>query len=188
MILPIYAYGEPTLRSETIEIQRSFPHLEEIIKNMWDTMYHTNGVGLAAPQVGLSIRLFVVDSTEMYKDEEDENPGTGIKKVFINPSIINESGHEWEYEEGCLSIPGIREFVTRKSDIKIRYYDENFQTQTDEYDGLTARVIQHEFDHLEAILFVDKISSLKRQLNRNKLLQISRGFADVKYRMKFARR
>ncbi|MDZ4757672.1 MAG: peptide deformylase [Bacteroidota bacterium] len=187
MILPIYAYGEPALRSETIEIQRSFPHLEDIIKNMWDTMYHTNGVGLAAPQVGISIRLFVVDSTEMYK-EEDEDPSKGIKKVFINPSIINESGQEWEYEEGCLSIPGIREFVSRKSNIKIRYYDEHFDTHTDEYDGLTARVIQHEFDHLEAILFVDKISSLKRQLNRNKLLQISRGFVDVKYRMKFARR
>ncbi len=187
MILPIYAYGEPALRSECIEIQRTFPHLEDIIKNMWDTMYHTNGVGLAAPQIGLSIRLFVVDSTEMYKDEEDENPGTGIKKVFINPSITNESGHEWEYEEGCLSIPGIREFVSRKPTITIRYQDENFETHTETYDGLTARVIQHEFDHIEAILFIDKISSLKRQLNRNKLLQISRGMVDVKYRMKFAR-
>ncbi len=188
MILPIYAYGEPTLRSETIEIQRTFPHLDEIIKNMWDTMYHTNGVGLAAPQIGISIRLFVVDSTEMYRDDEDETTGEGIKKVFINPSIINESGHEWEYEEGCLSIPGIREYVSRKPDIKIRYQDENFETHTEEFDGLTARVIQHEYDHLEAILFIDKISSLKRQLNRNKLLQISRGFVDVKYRMRFPKK
>lgn len=187
MILPIYAYGEPTLRSECVEIQRTFPRLDEIIQNMWETMYHTNGVGLAAPQIGLSVRLFVVDSTQMYEDDA-EGQAKGVKKVFINPTIMNESGQDWEYEEGCLSIPGIREYVTRKSVVKIKYVDENFDTHIEEFDGLTARVIQHEYDHIEAILFVDKISSLKRQLNRNKLLQISRGFVDVKYRMKFPRR
>lgn len=187
MILPIYAYGEPTLRAECNEIQRTFPKLEELIQNMWDTMYHTNGVGIAAPQIGLSIRLFVVDSSEMYDEEENPNE-KGIKKVFINPIIISENGMEWEYEEGCLSIPGIREFVSRKSEVTIKYYNEKFELLTETFNGLNARVIQHEYDHIEGILFVDKISSLKRQLLRNKLIQISKGFTDVKYRMKFSRR
>lgn len=185
MILPIYAFGERVLRAECEEINRNFPHLEKIIKDMWETMYHSHGVGLAAPQVGLNIRLFIIDSREMYEEEDQEK---GMQKVFINPSILSEEGKLWSYEEGCLSIPGIREDVQRKETLRIKYFDENFEPQIETFDGLNARVIQHEYDHIEGILFIDHISPLKKQLIKNRLLQITRGLVDVKYKMKFPRR
>lgn len=186
MILPIFAYGEPILRELTKEINRSFPDLESFIKDMWETMYHTNGVGLAAPQVGVAARVFLVDSTPMY--EEDGSEGTGYKGVFINPEIISETGAPWHYEEGCLSIPGIREQVQRKPELRISWFDDNFEKHTETFDGYTARVIQHEFDHLKGVLFIDKISPLKKQLIKGKLGDIQRGAVRVDYRMKFPRR
>ncbi|MBI3234517.1 MAG: peptide deformylase [Bacteroidetes bacterium] len=186
MIMPIYAYGEGVLREISAEINRSFPKLDILIRDMWETMYHTNGVGIAAPQVGIPAKLFVVDSTPMY--DEDGSEGVGVKKVFINAEIISENGLPWQFEEGCLSIPGIRENVQRKPEIKITYYDENFEKHTDIFDGYTARVIQHEYDHLMGVLFIDKISPLKKQLSKSKLLEIQRGMVKVDYKMKFARR
>lgn len=185
MILPIYAYGERVLRAECEEVGRQFPNLDKIIADMWETMYHSRGVGLAAPQIGLNIKLFIVDSQEMYEEEEE---GKGIKKVFINPEILAEEGRPWAYEEGCLSIPGIREEVNRKETLRIKYFDENFLQHMDTFDGLNARVIQHEYDHIQGVLFIDHLSPLKKQLIKNKLLQISRGIVDVNYKMKFTRR
>lgn len=186
MILPIFAYGEPVLREISKEINRSFPNLDSFIADMWETMYHTNGVGLAAPQVGITARMFVVDSTPMY--EEDGSEGTGYKGVFINPEIQHETGVPWHYEEGCLSIPGIREQVQRKPTLKMMWYDENFEKHFGEFDSYTARVIQHEFDHLNGVLFIDKITPLKKQLIKGKLGDIQRGMVRVDYRMKFPRR
>jgi peptide deformylase len=186
MIMPVYAYGEPILKEIAGEISRSFPNLEKFIADMWETMYHTNGVGLAAPQVGVSARMFVVDSTPMY--DEDGSEGVGTKKIFINPEMLVESGVPWHYEEGCLSIPGIRENVQRRPEIKISYYDDNFEKHTETFDGYTARVIQHEFDHLNGVLFIDKISPLKKQLIKGKLSEIQKGFVKVDYKMKFPKR
>jgi peptide deformylase len=187
MIMPIYAYGEQVLRHEAQEIGRNFPNLDKFIADLFETMYHTNGVGIAAPQVGISARLFIVDSREMYEEDGVVKPG-GIKQVFINPEITMESGFEWEYEEGCLSIPTIREMVKRKPQIKIKYLNENFERCQDDFDGLTARVIQHEYDHLEGVLFTDLISPLRKQMIRNKLNDISKGQVKVDYKMKFPRR
>lgn len=186
MILPIFAFGEPILRELSKEINRSFPNLESFIADMWETMYHTNGVGLAAPQVGVAARMFVIDSTPMY--EEDGSEGSGMKGVFINPEILTESGVPWHYEEGCLSIPGIREQVQRRPTLKLTWYNEHFEKQTQEFDSYTARVIQHEFDHLNGVLFIDKISPLKKQLIKGRLGDIQRGVVRVDYRMKFPRR
>lgn len=186
MIMPIYAYGDPILREIAGDITRTFPNLDKLLADMWETMYSSNGVGIAAPQIGVSANLFLVDSIPMY--DEDGSEGAGIKQVFINPEIINEKGETWAFEEGCLSIPGIREEVLRKSEIKITYYDENFIKQTKEFDSYTARVIQHEYDHLKGVLFIDKISPLKKQLSKGKLLEIQRGLVKVDYKMKFARR
>lgn len=182
MILPIVAYGDPVLKKVGQEIESDFPELDKLIKNMFDTMYHAEGVGLAAPQIGQSIRLFVVDASPF---EEDEPALKGFKKVFINPIILEEEGKEWNFNEGCLSIPGIREEVERKPKITIEYYDEKFVLKEEVYEGLAARVIQHEYDHIEGRLFTDRISPLKRSLLKGKLGSIAKGDVKVNYKMKF---
>ncbi|TAI49384.1 peptide deformylase [Flagellimonas allohymeniacidonis] len=189
MILPIVAYGEPVLRKVAKEIDSSYPKLKELITNMWETMYNAHGVGLAAPQVGLPIRLFLVDTTP-FSDDEDLSPEeqealNGFKKVFINAKIENEIGEEWDFNEGCLSIPDIREDVKRKPEITITYFNQNFEKRTETYNGLLARVIQHEYDHIEGILFTDKLSSLKKRLLKSRLDKISKGKINVDYKMKF---
>jgi len=190
MIIPIVGYGDPVLRKKGEDITAEYPNLKQLIEDMFDTMYRAHGVGLAAPQIGLSIRLFVVDTTpfsendDLSKQEKEEVDG--FKKVFINAKILKEEGGLWAFNEGCLSIPGVHEDVIRHDKITIEYYDENFQKHTEEYDGLRARVIQHEYDHIEGILFTDKISSLKKRLNEKKLKNIMEGKTSVDYRMKFA--
>ncbi|MCC5923233.1 MAG: peptide deformylase [Crocinitomicaceae bacterium] len=193
MIIPIVAYGDPVLKKEAEEIDKDYPNLDELIANMFETMYAAHGVGLAAPQIGKSIRLFIVDASPFADDgEEDEEPDPkavgleNFKKVFINPIIEEESGEEWAFQEGCLSIPKIREDVYRKEQIKISYYDEHFQLHEEVYSGYAARVIQHEYDHIEGILFTDHLSSLKRKLLTKKLGKISKGEVDVDYKMKFS--
>jgi peptide deformylase len=184
MILPVILYGDPVLKKRAEEIPADYPGLQETIKNMWQTMYGASGIGLAAPQVGLPIRIFVVDTMQLSEKRKKE-PNEGIKKVFINPTIIEEEGEEWKYEEGCLSIPGIREDVFRQPKIKIHYFDENFNEFTEEYDEVNARVIQHEYDHIEGILFTDKLKPLKRKLLLPKLNKIMRGeVQDIDYRVK----
>lgn len=182
MILPIVAYGDIVLKKVAIDIDAKFPELKSLIKNMWDTMYNANGVGLAAPQIGQDIRLFVVDSEPMFDEDEDN---LGIKKVFINATILEEWGEEWTYEEGCLSIPGIREDVVRPKNIRIEYWDENFKKHTAEFEGMNARVIQHEYDHIEGVLFTDHLKPLKRKLLSKQLTNISKGITNAKYKMKF---
>ena len=189
MILPILGYGSPVLKKVAIDISPQYPNLNELISNMWDTMYAAKGVGLAAPQIGLSIRLFVIDATPFLDDENmndfELNSIKNFKKVFINPKIIRENGSLWEFNEGCLSIPEIREDVPRRSKIIIEYSDENFQFHRLELSGLAARVVQHEYDHIEGILFTDHISSLKKRLIKRKLNNISSGSIKVDYEMKF---
>ncbi|MBK9329692.1 MAG: peptide deformylase [Sphingobacteriales bacterium] len=182
MILAITLYGDPVLKKRAEDISSEYPNLNDLVKNMWQTMYAASGVGLAAPQVGLSIRLFVVDTQQLA--EKRKKGFTGIKKVFINPTILTETGEEWKYEEGCLSIPGIREDVFRQPSVKIHYFDEQFNAFTEEYDDITARVIQHEYDHIEGILFTDKLKPLKRKLLLPKLAKIARGEVDIDYRVK----
>lgn len=189
MILPIVAYGDPVLKKVAQDIEKDYPELSVLIANMYETMYNAYGVGLAAPQIGLSIRLFVVDASPFAEDEglnEDEKKSlSNFKKTFINPKILKEEGDEWVFNEGCLSIPDIREDVFRKPVVTIQYYDENFQEHTDTYDGLIARVIQHEYDHIEGILFTDRLSTLKKRLIKGRLANISTGKIKVDYRMKF---
>ncbi len=189
MILPIVAYGDPVLKKKAKEIDKDYPKLEELIDNMWDTMYNAYGVGLAAPQVGLPIRLFLIDPAPFAEDEEldeaEQEELKNMRKVFINPQIIEEEGEEWAFSEGCLSIPEVREDVFRQPDITIEYYDENFEKHTEKYSGLAARVIQHEYDHIEGILFTDKLSSLKKRLIKSKLANISKGKINVEYKMRF---
>ena len=189
MILPITAYGDPVLRKKAKDINQDHPKLKELLENMWETMYNASGVGLAAPQIGLPLRIFLVDTTPFSDDEdlseEEQKALNGFKKVFINAKITEESGEEWAFNEGCLSIPDIREDVSRKENIKITYLDENFNEHTEEYNGLLARVIQHEYDHIEGILFTDKLSSLKKRLLKSKLGNISKGKIRVEYRMRF---
>lgn len=185
MILPIVAYGDPVLRATCEEIDQNYPQLETLIANMFETMYEAQGVGLAAPQIGKSIRLFIVDATP-FAEGEDGDPGCAdFKRVFINPIIFEESGDEWGMEEGCLSIPGIREEVKRQGDLKIEYYDQNWDLYEESLTGYAARVVQHEYDHIEGVLFTDKISALRRQLIRSKLNDISKGKTDANYRMRF---
>lgn len=182
MIRPIIAYGDPVLRQETEEIDEKYPDLKLLIDDMFETMYNSQGVGLAAPQIGLAIRLFIVDASPFAEEEPElEN----FKRVFINPIIIEEEGKEWKFEEGCLSIPGIREDVNRKPDVIIEYYNENFELVEEKLSGLAARVVQHEYDHIEGILFTDKINPLKKQLIKKKLNDIAKGNVKVNYRMKF---
>lgn len=190
MIYPIVGYGDPVLRKVGEEITKDYPNLNDVVTNMYDTMYNACGVGLAAPQVGLAIRLFIVD-TEPFSDSDDLTKEEaeqlkGFKKTFINAKILKEEGEEWAFNEGCLSIPDVREDVYRHEKITIEYYDENFMKQTDVYDGLIARVIQHEYDHIEGVLFTDKISSLKKTLIKKKLQNIMDGKARPDYRMRFA--
>jgi peptide deformylase len=180
MILPIVAYGDPVLRKKGTAVTKEYDGLDMLIQSMWETMYESNGVGLAAPQIGKSLNLFVVDATPMNDPYYKE-----FKKVFINVEIIEEFGEKWEYEEGCLSIPHIRDNVKRYSDIAIRYMDENFLEQEEEFHGMPARVIQHEYDHIKGILFVDHLSELRKRLLKNKLINISKGGVDVDYRMRF---
>lgn len=189
MILPIIAYGDPVLRKVGEEIDENYPNLSELIENMKETMVNAQGVGLAAPQIGLSIRLFIVDTSPFESDEDLETEERAFlkdfKKVFINAKIIKEEGDEWAFNEGCLSIPEIREDVFRQEKITIEYFDENFEKHTEIIDGLAARVVQHEYDHIEGILFTDKISSLKKRLIKKKLENISKGKINPDYRMKF---
>lgn len=180
MILPIYAYGSPVLRKKCEDITPDYPGLEELIKNMYETMYDSSGIGLAAPQVGLAIRVFVVDGSPI----EDIEPA-GFKQTFINPTIIKEWGEPWKYEEGCLSIPTVRENVYRRPELTIRYLDENFKEHEKSFNGMAARIIQHEYDHIEGKLFVDLISPLKRNLIKGKLNNISAGRVDHDYKMRF---
>jgi peptide deformylase len=190
MILPIVAYGHPVLRKVAEEIGPDYPQLDKLIEDMWETMYGSNGVGLAAPQVNRSIRLFVVDSTMIFEGMEDEEKADypdepGVKQVFINPRVVSLEGEKWAYNEGCLSIPKIREDVLREEQVTISFMDEFFQAHLKTYHGITARVILHEYDHIEGKLFIDHISLLKKKLIKKKLEDISRGKVRVDYKMLF---
>lgn len=189
MILPIVAYGDPVLRKETEEITKDYPKLDAVIENMFETMYEARGIGLAAPQVNLPIRLFIVDATPFDDDEdlseEEQNFLASFKRVFINARIVEESGDEWAFNEGCLSIPDVREDVFRQPEIVIEYQDENFKKHKETFKGIVARIIQHEYDHIEGILFTDKLSPLKKRLIKGKLSNISKGNVSIEYRMKF---
>lgn len=179
MIYPVTVFGDPILRKKAEPITKEYDDLKTVIQNMFETMYHSDGVGLAAPQVGLSIRLFVIDSNTDDKDEP-----AGIKKAFINPEILKKWGDEWSMNEGCLSLPEIREDVFRPETIRIRYMDEDFNEHEEEYSGFTSRVIQHEYDHLEGIMFIDYLKPLKKRILKNKLTAISKGKVIPKYRIK----
>lgn len=191
MILPIVAYGDPILKREADEIEQDYKGLDQLISNMFETMYEASGVGLAAPQINKSIRLFIVDASPFTKVEDGEEPDPmaegleNFKKVFINPIIEEEKGEEWAFAEGCLSIPQIREEVLRQPSIKISYFDENWDFKEEEYEGYAARIIQHEYDHVDGILFTDHLSPLKKRILKKKLINISKGEIDVQYRMKF---
>lgn len=190
MILPIVAYGSPVLRKVCEEITPDYPGLDKLLADMWDTMYNSNGVGLAAPQVNLPIRLFVMDSVQIFEnqeeDEKDEYPDApGFKGVFINARITGIRGKEWSYNEGCLSIPKIREDIMRNEEITLEFEDENFNLHTQTFNGITARIILHEYDHIEGKLFIDYLKPLKRKLMKRKLDDISKGKIKVDYRMVF---
>ena len=192
MILPIVSYGSSVLKKTAKEITSDYPNLSELIANMWETMYAANGVGLAAPQIGLSIRVFVIDASPFVDEEnmsvkEIETINT-FKKVFINPKIISEEGNLWDFNEGCLSIPDVREDISRKEKISINFFDENFEPQKLKLNGLAARVVQHEFDHIEGVLFTDHLSSLKKRLIKNRLSLISKGDITVDYKMSFPKK
>jgi len=189
MILPIVAYGDAVLRKKGEPITKAYPKLDELIENMYETMYAASGIGLAAPQIGLPIRLFLVDATPFAEDEEltpeEQEQFKDFRHAFINAQILEEEGDEWVFNEGCLSIPDIREDVFRKPVITMQYQDENFVTHTKTFDGIIARIIQHEYDHIEGILFTDKLSPLKKRLIKGKLANISKGKINVDYRMRF---
>ena len=184
MILPIVAFGTPVLREKCKEISADYPHLAQLIDDMFETMYGASGVGLAAPQINKSVRLFIIDTTP-FAEESDITP---LKEVFINPRIIKEKGKEWLFNEGCLSIPEIREDIARKAEIEIEYFDTNFKQHIKKFDGITARVIQHEYDHIQGILFTDKLSPLRKRVLKGKLNDISKGKIAVNYRMRFFKR
>ncbi len=189
MILPIIAYGDPVLRKVGVDIDKDYPNLDELITNMKETKVKAQGVGLAAPQIGKAIRLFIIDASPFEKDEELDDKEraylANFKKIFINAKILKEEGDEWTFNEGCLSIPDIREDVVRRPKITIEYVDENFEKHTEIIEGIAARIVQHEYDHIEGILFTDKISSLKKRLIKKKLENISKGKVNPDYRMKF---
>ena len=193
MILPIVAYGSPVLRKVATDITKDYPDLEKLIADMWETMYNSNGVGLAAPQINKSIRLFTVDSTQIFKNlEEDDDPdefpdAPGFKGVFINAHIVETAGEEWAYNEGCLSIPKIREDIYRDETVTIEYRDENFEKHTKTFNGITARVILHEYDHIEGKLFIDYVKPLKKVMLKRKLEDSSKGKIKTDYRMMFAK-
>jgi peptide deformylase len=192
MILPIVAYGSPILRKVSQEIDADYPGLEKLLADMWETLYNSNGVGLAAPQINKDIRLFLVDSEQIFEnqeeDEKDEFPDApGFKGVFINAHIVELGGNEWSYNEGCLSIPKIREDILRKESVTLEYLDENFVAHTRTFNGITARVILHEYDHTEGKLFIDYIKPLKRTLMKRRLDDISKGKVKMDYRMIFVK-
>jgi peptide deformylase len=181
MILPVYVFGQPILRKVAVDVDRDYEGLSQFITDMWDTMYKADGVGLAAPQVGKSIRLFVIDLSPF----EDEHPELkGFKKAFLNAQIVNREGEKWAFNEGCISIPSIREDVYRPSTITIKYCNENFENFEETYDGIAARVIQHEYDHLEGLMFVDHLNPIRRRLLTSKLNAISKGKVDTSYKVK----
>ena len=182
MILPIYVYGHPVLRKVAQNIDKDYEGLEKLLKDMWQTMYETDGVGLAAPQIGKSIRLFVIDA-DPFKDIDPK--AEGFKRTFINAEITERGGEAWIMNEGCLSIPLIHEDVKRDETIHIKYYDENWELQEQEFDGMAGRVIQHEYDHIEGILFTDHLPALKRRMLKGRLKDITTGNIDVNYRMRF---
>ncbi len=186
MILPIVAFGTPVLREKCKEISADYPHLSQLIDDMFETMYGARGVGLAAPQINKAIRIFIIDTTPFAEDEE--NKIIPLKEVFINPRIIKEKGKEWLFNEGCLSIPEIREDIARKAEIEIEYFDANFKKHIKKFDGISARVIQHEYDHIQGILFTDKLSPLRKRVLKGKLNNISKGKIVVNYRMRFFKR
>ena len=189
MILPIVAYGDPVLRKVAVAIDAAYPDLEKLITNMKETMYNASGVGLAAPQIGKAIRLFLIDASPFSEDddlsEEERTLLKSFNRVFINPKILEEDGEEWIFNEGCLSIPDVREDVSRQPKITIEYQDENFTIHTETLEGLAARVFQHEYDHIEGILFTDKLSTLKKRIIKKKLENISKGKISADYRMRF---
>jgi peptide deformylase len=184
MILPIYAFGQPVLKKVGADISKDYEGLEQLIADMWETMYNANGVGLAAPQIGKAIRLFIVDTVQMMEEGKEEE---GIKRVFINAHKIEEGGNPWDYEEGCLSIPDIRGDVRRPAQLKLKYLDEDFQERVEIFTGVNARVIQHEYDHIDGVLFTEYLSPLKRRLLRRRLDNIKKGKITADYKMKFAR-
>ena len=188
MILPIRAFGDAVLRKKCQEIDKNYPNLKELIDNMFETMNGANGIGLAAPQIGLDIRLFIIDVSPLVEDEdyaEIANELKNFRKVFINAKILEESGAEWKFNEGCLSIPDVREDVKRKETILIEYFDENFVKHTETFSDIRARVIQHEYDHIEGVLFTDHLSALKKKLVKGKLNKISNGEVSISYKMRF---
>ena len=187
MVLPIVAFGAPILRKKCKDITPDYPELATLLINMWETMYNAKGVGLAAPQINKEIRLFLID-TAPFVDDEEVTEEVIIKQVFINARILEETGEDWDFNEGCLSIPKIREDISRKSQITIEYMDEHFQQHTETYDGLTARVIQHEYDHVDGVLFTDRVSALRKRMIKGKLTDISKGNVDVAYKMRFFRK
>lgn len=194
MILPIVAFGSPVLRKVAKDIDEHYPQLDKLIEDMWETMYASNGVGLAAPQVNRDIRVFVIDSAQIFanmdeveKKEEDYPDDPGIKQVFINAHIVEEHGDDWLYNEGCLSIPKIREDIYRAEEVTIDYLDEHFRPHRKTFTGITGRIILHEYDHIDGKLFIDHISPLKRKLLKRKLEDISKGKVKVDYKMSFSR-
>ncbi|CEN45137.1 peptide deformylase [Capnocytophaga canis] len=189
MVLPIVAYGDPVLRKMCTDISAGYPNIKDLISNMFQTMEASRGVGLAAPQIGLPIRLFVVDAAPFADDDEltkeEQTFLENFRKVFINAKIIEETGDKWSFNEGCLSIPGVRGDVSRHERLTIEYLDENFQPQVLTVDGLAARIIQHEYDHIQGVLFTDKLSAFKKRILQGKLTDISKGKVNVDYRMRF---
>lgn len=183
MIYPIIAYGLPVLKKKARALEKDEIDVQKLKEDMYETMYYAQGVGLAAPQIGLDIRVFVIDASPMTEDEPD---AVAIKKIFINPEKIEEEGKEWSFEEGCLSIPGIREQINRQEKIRLKYFDENWEEHEEDFTGIIARIIQHEYDHLEGVLFTDKLSPFKKRLLKSKLNNIVKGKVDVDYKMKFA--
>lgn len=182
MRLPIVAYGDPVLRKKAVDISADYPELETLIQNMFDTMHGANGIGLAAPQIGLSIRLFIIDASTY---DENDVQLKDLKKVFLNPKILEESGEKWDFNEGCLSIPDIREDISRHKNLTISYYNQNWEHLEETYTGLAARIIQHEYDHIEGKLFTDKLSPLRKALLKKRLDAITKGQIKVDYKMKF---
>jgi peptide deformylase len=192
MILPIVAYGTPILRQVSKEITPDYPDLAKLIEDMWETMYSSNGVGLAAPQVNRDIRLFIIDSRQVFENlEENEKEkypdGPGIRQVFINAHVVAVDGEEWSYNEGCLSIPKIREDISRNEEVTLEFVDEHFESHTVTYNGISARIILHEYDHIEGKLFIDYLKPLKRKLLKSKLDDITKGKISVDYKMSFPR-
>jgi peptide deformylase len=181
MVYPIVMYGDPVLRKRAQDIEKG-SDIKTLVADMFETMKAANGIGLAAPQIGKSVRLFVVDATSLDREDHDQDL-SDFKKTFVNPTILNENGEEWEFEEGCLSIPNIRENVSRPENLKIRYYDEEWNLKEEKYDGMKARIIQHEYDHIEGKLFIDYLSPLKKRMLKGKLIDISKGDVDTEYRI-----